>query len=189
LKVSFEDEGNLAVVSVTPLMTRVESLSLSAWQTPVRQPKWPPLPFWSYSASATQSYCPSRAPTSASLAHPFWISLWHNCFLEYTGTAPQIHAAFHNAWQNTWEETAHTPQHVTYISISVTYQIADNDLWACLNSKVQRGQLGSILDSGVDVCLDANKEQDAFNVRVLNCHVKKIPTFVIHLGNKWQPKY
>lgn len=62
-----------------------------------------------------------------------------------------------------------------------TYQIAYNNLWACLDSKVQRSQLGSILNSGIDISLDTDQEQNTFNIRVLNCQVKKIPALVIHL--------
>lgn len=62
-----------------------------------------------------------------------------------------------------------------------TYQVADDDLRACLDSEVQRGQLGGVLDSGIHISLDADQEQDALDVRVLNCHVKKIPALVIHL--------
>lgn len=62
-----------------------------------------------------------------------------------------------------------------------------------MDSKVQRGQLGSILDSGIHVSLDADQEEHTFDIRVLNCHVKKIPALVIHLrqqvGTKilWAP--
>lgn len=50
-----------------------------------------------------------------------------------------------------------------------------------MDGKVQRGQLGRILDSGIHVSLDTDEEQDALNIRALNCHVKKIPALVIHL--------
>lgn len=50
-----------------------------------------------------------------------------------------------------------------------------------MDSKVQRGQLGSILDSGIHISLDTDQEQDTFNIRILNCHMKKISALVIHL--------
>ena len=50
-----------------------------------------------------------------------------------------------------------------------------------MDSKVQRGPLGSILDSGIHVSLNTDQEQRTFAIRVLNCHVKKIPALVIHL--------
>lgn len=82
-------------------------------------------------------------------------------------------------------ESPHTLQHALYTAyssnVSGTHQVADNNLRACLDSEVQRGQLGRILDSGIDVSLDADQKQDAFNIRVLNCHVQKIPALVIHL--------
>lgn len=46
---------------------------------------------------------------------------------------------------------------------------------------MQRGQFGSVLDSGIHISLDTDQEQHTFNIRVLNCHVKEIPALVIHL--------
>lgn len=50
-----------------------------------------------------------------------------------------------------------------------------------MDGEVQRGQFGSILDSGIHISLDTYQEQDTFNVRVLNCHMEKIPTLVVYL--------
>lgn len=61
------------------------------------------------------------------------------------------------------------------------YQIADDDLRAGLHSQVERGEFGSILNPGVDISLDADQKQDAFDVRVLNGHMQEIPAFVVHL--------
>lgn len=44
------------------------------------------------------------------------------------------------------------------------YQVADDDFGSGLNGQVEGGELGCILDPGVDVSLDANEEQHAFNV-------------------------
>lgn len=44
------------------------------------------------------------------------------------------------------------------------YQVADNDLRAGLDSQVQRGELGCILNPGVDISLDTDEEQDTFNI-------------------------
>lgn len=44
------------------------------------------------------------------------------------------------------------------------YQVADDDFGSGLNGQVEGGELGRILDPGVDVSLDANEEQHAFNV-------------------------
>lgn len=45
-----------------------------------------------------------------------------------------------------------------------TYQVADYDLRPSLHSQVQRGELGCVLNSRVDISLDADEKQDAFNV-------------------------
>lgn len=44
------------------------------------------------------------------------------------------------------------------------YQVADDYFRSGLNGQVEGGELGRVLDPGVDVSLDANEEQHAFNV-------------------------
>lgn len=61
------------------------------------------------------------------------------------------------------------------------YQVADNDLRSGLDSQMERGEFGCILNPGVDISLDADKEQDTFDVWILHSHVEKIPSFVVHL--------
>ena len=53
-----------------------------------------------------------------------------------------------------------------------------------MDSKVQRGQLGSILDSGIHVSLDTDQEQHAFDIGVLDRHVQEVPALVIHLRQR-----
>lgn len=38
----------------------------------------------------------------------------------------------------------------------VSYQVADDDLRSSLHSQVERGEFGRVLNSGVDVSLDAD---------------------------------
>ena len=61
------------------------------------------------------------------------------------------------------------------------YQVADDDLRPGLHSQVQRAEFGCVLNSGVDVRLDADEEQDALDVGVLHRHVEEITSFVVHL--------
>lgn len=63
-----------------------------------------------------------------------------------------------------------------------SYQIADDDLGAGLHSQVEGGEFGCILNPGVDIGLNADQKQDAFDVRVLNGHMQEIPAFVVHLN-------
>lgn len=48
--------------------------------------------------------------------------------------------------------------------ILALYQVANSDLRSSLNGQVERGEFGCILNPGVDISLDADEEQDTFNV-------------------------
>lgn len=65
------------------------------------------------------------------------------------------------------------------------YQVADNDLRPSLDSQVERGEFGCVLNPGVNISLDTDEEQDAFNIRILHSHVEEIAPFVVNLdGNR-----
>lgn len=61
------------------------------------------------------------------------------------------------------------------------YQVADNDLRASLDSQVERGEFGCVLNPGVDISLDTDEKQDTFNIRVLHSHMEEITAFVVNL--------
>lgn len=61
------------------------------------------------------------------------------------------------------------------------HQVADDDFRSGLDGQVQGGQFGRVLNPGVDVSLDANEEQHAFNVRILDGHVEEIAALVVDL--------
>lgn len=61
------------------------------------------------------------------------------------------------------------------------YQVADDDFRSGLDGQVEGGELGCVLNPGVDVSLDANEEQHAFNVRILDGHVEEIAALVVDL--------
>lgn len=64
------------------------------------------------------------------------------------------------------------------------YQVADNDFRSGLNGQVEGGELGCVLDPGVDVSLDADEEQHAFNVGILDGHVEEVTALVVDLTRK-----
>ena len=49
---------------------------------------------------------------------------------------------------------------------------------------MERSELGSVLDSGVHVGLDADEEQHTLDVRVLHRHMEEVAPFVVHLYNR-----
>lgn len=61
------------------------------------------------------------------------------------------------------------------------YQVANGDFRSGLNGQVEGGQLGCVLNPGVDVSLDANEEQHAFDVRILHRHVEEVAALVVDL--------
>lgn len=64
------------------------------------------------------------------------------------------------------------------------YQVADNDLRPSLHSQVKGGEFGCVLNPGVNISLDADEKQNAFNIRILHSHVEKIAPFVVDLNKK-----
>lgn len=64
------------------------------------------------------------------------------------------------------------------------YQVADDDFRCGLNGQVERGEFGRVLNPGVDVSLDADEEQHAFNVGILDSHVEEIAALVVDLMRK-----
>lgn len=74
--------------------------------------------------------------------------------------------------------------HAKIKKIGGAYQVADNDLRSGLYSQVERGEFGCILNPGVHISLDTDKEQDAFDVWILHSHMEKISPFVVHLDRK-----
>ena len=65
--------------------------------------------------------------------------------------------------------------------MAVAHQVADDDLGAGLDGQVKGGELGCVLDPGVDVGLDADQEQDTLDVRALDRHVEEVTPFIVHL--------
>ena len=61
------------------------------------------------------------------------------------------------------------------------HQVADDDLRAGLDGQVEGGELGCVLHPGVDVGLDADQEQDALDVRVLDSQVEEVTPFIVSL--------